>query len=263
MTARVADTLGPVGETGGSGRRRRLDDISTRWSALRRPSREALDYLCRVYHEAIVNYLRGRLARGGFRPLTEQDAEDLLQEFYLRVGRTDWLTKPDPSRGGFRPFLKTALDYFLRERRQPAARRAVALPLQDGDGAAADVAAADPLDRRFDLEWRAATVKESMRLLARRSPAWATALGADLARGDATDADVARTLGWELDRYKSTLRRARAAFREIHPVVDRRLDGSSQRPTRAGRSDTRAVAEEPARTGERDASRSRGASSKR
>jgi DNA-directed RNA polymerase specialized sigma24 family protein len=203
----------------------RFRDISTRWSALRGPPRQALDYLYRVYGNAILGYIRGRLARGDFHPLSGQDAEDVAQDFFLRLGTTEWLAKPDPLRGRFRPYLVRRLVFFLKERR--AALLAKRQPVLGGP--AAEPAVPDPLDCRLERDWKLATVHETLRRIGRQNHLWAAVLFADLERDGETDADLARRMGRTPESFRSLLKRARGAFRETFPVVEERLDGFGER----------------------------------
>jgi RNA polymerase sigma factor (sigma-70 family) len=198
----------------------RLSQIPTRWSVLKGPEREALDYLYRVYGAALRNYIRARLGRGDFRPLRPDDTDDLLQDLFLRLGKTEWLRKPDPSRGRFRSYLVNRLVFFLRERRAVAARKLISEVAE-----APEPAMEDPLDERLQRDWKAATVHETLERIAKRNADWGKVLSADLARDDETNAQLAARLGRSLESFRSLLKRARAAFREMYPLVDGRLDG--------------------------------------
>lgn len=201
-----------------------FSDISTRWSALKGPPREALDYLFRTYGAAVLNYLRGRLARGDFSPLKAEDRDDLFQDFFLRLGTTDWLNKPDPSRGPFRPYVRGRLDLFLRERRSSALERHGRGVPCDLDGVP-EPAAADPLDERLEKEWKQATVLAALERIRRDHASWGEALAAYLEHPDAGEEEIARRLGKSLDSYRSLLKRGKRAFREVYPLIERRLDG--------------------------------------
>jgi hypothetical protein len=86
-------------------------------------------------------------------------------------------------------------------------------------------AAPDPLEEELEKEWRLATVRETLERIRAQNEAWYVVLRADLERGDEQDAVVASRLGKSLESFRSLLKRARAAFRELHAVVDARLDG--------------------------------------
>jgi RNA polymerase sigma-70 factor (ECF subfamily) len=66
----------------------------------------ALEQLCRTYWYPLYAYVRRR----GHGP---EDAEDLTQEFFLRLLRKDYLAQVDPRKGKFRSFLLAAINHFL------------------------------------------------------------------------------------------------------------------------------------------------------
>ena len=67
---------------------------------------EALEDLCRTYWPPLYAYVR----RNG-REMHE--AEDLVQEFFARLLKKDYLGHADPARGRFRTFLLSSLKNFL------------------------------------------------------------------------------------------------------------------------------------------------------
>jgi RNA polymerase sigma factor (sigma-70 family) len=69
-------------------------------------SREALAQLCEVYWYPLYAFVR----RHGHGP---HDAQDLTQEFFMRLLEKDYLGDVDRSKGKFRSFLLTALKHFL------------------------------------------------------------------------------------------------------------------------------------------------------
>lgn len=86
---------------------------TTHWSvvlaAANEPTPEtaaALESLCRTYWYPLYAYVRHR----GQSP---EDAQDLTQEFFLRLLRNDYLSQADPNRGKFRSFLLGSMNHFL------------------------------------------------------------------------------------------------------------------------------------------------------
>jgi RNA polymerase sigma-70 factor (ECF subfamily) len=67
---------------------------------------EALAGLCRVYWYPLYAFVR----RQGHAP---HDAQDLTQEFFMRLLEKDYLGDVDRSKGKFRSFLLAALKHFL------------------------------------------------------------------------------------------------------------------------------------------------------
>ena len=96
---------------------------TTRWSQVlavggsdMAVSQQALAGLCRTYWFPLYAFVR----RKGHGP---QDAEDLTQEFFLRLTERDWVARADRSKGRFRTFLLTALTRFLANEWHKALRQ--------------------------------------------------------------------------------------------------------------------------------------------
>ncbi|PYL47984.1 MAG: hypothetical protein DMF32_09960, partial [Verrucomicrobia bacterium] len=68
----------------------------------------ALAELCRIYWRPVFFFV----ARRGYSP---EDAEDLTQDFFLRILKGDWLQKADPRRGRFRSLLLKSVQNFLND----------------------------------------------------------------------------------------------------------------------------------------------------
>jgi RNA polymerase sigma factor (sigma-70 family) len=86
---------------------------STHWSLVKAAAdtetetgRQALDRLFRLYWYPLYLFLR----RQG---LTEKDAEDLLQGFFVQAMEKGLLGTADPERGRFRTYLLTSLQNYL------------------------------------------------------------------------------------------------------------------------------------------------------
>lgn len=87
--------------------------VTTHWSVVMAAGRadtpvaqEALGRLCQTYWYPLYAYAR----RVGHSPA---DAQDLTQEFFLRLLEGRWLARADSERGRFRSFLLTAMKHFL------------------------------------------------------------------------------------------------------------------------------------------------------
>ncbi len=96
---------------------------TTRWSQVLAAgdgnatiSREALTDLCQTYWYPLYAFVRHK----GHSP---QDAEDLTQEFFLRLMEHDWVARADRSKGRFRTFLLTMLTRFLANEWDKASRQ--------------------------------------------------------------------------------------------------------------------------------------------
>lgn len=67
---------------------------------------DALASLCEIYWPPVYSYVRHRGE-------SEEDAQDLTQEFFLRVMEKSYLRAANPERGRFRSFLLAAVKNFM------------------------------------------------------------------------------------------------------------------------------------------------------
>jgi RNA polymerase sigma-70 factor (ECF subfamily) len=98
---------------------------TTRWTLVvaagnphRKEARSALVYLCENYWYPLYAYLRRR----GY---SAHEAQDLTQEFFVRMLEGRYLDRADPEKGRFRSFILTSLKFFVadEEDRQRARKR--------------------------------------------------------------------------------------------------------------------------------------------
>src|SRR5438094_560997 len=139
---------------------------STNWSLLAQTTlegqseaRAALEELCRRYWSPLHHFIRLR----GF---SETEAQDVTQEFLLRLLQQNSLQRADRERGRFRSFLLGALMHFLADEfdRRHALKRGAGVapvPLDDGADKLADPSAADV--GLFDREWALAILEHALR----------------------------------------------------------------------------------------------------
>ena len=87
---------------------------TTRWSIILasadaqtgdQKAAEALAQLCRTYWRPIFAFVARRVH-------SQEDAEDLTQEFFVKVLKGDLLRRADPERGRFRSLLLKAVKGF-------------------------------------------------------------------------------------------------------------------------------------------------------
>jgi RNA polymerase sigma factor (sigma-70 family) len=88
---------------------------TTRWTLVvaagdphRKEARSALVYLCENYWYPLYAYLRRR----GY---PAHQAQDLTQEFFIRVLEGRYLDRADPEKGRFRSFILTSLKFFVAD----------------------------------------------------------------------------------------------------------------------------------------------------
>ena len=88
---------------------------TTRWSLVlaganadsdQQKAAEALAELCRTYWRSIFSYV----CRRGYSP---EDAQDITQDFFLMILKTNWLRQADRGRGRFRSLLLRSVQNFL------------------------------------------------------------------------------------------------------------------------------------------------------
>jgi RNA polymerase sigma-70 factor (ECF subfamily) len=149
---------------------------TTRWSLIRsgagsgsgdRETREALAELCQIYWRPIFFFI----ARRGYPP---EDAEDLTQDFFVRILRGDWLQKADPARGRFRSLLLKSLQNFLNDAvdRRKSRKRGGGISFISWDTWMAqtpsqltlscEALTSWPAERVFDASWAATTVQRAL-----------------------------------------------------------------------------------------------------
>ena len=111
---------------------------TTRWTLVvaagdpqRKEARSALASLCENYWYPLYAYLRRR----GY---TADQAQDLTQEFFMRILEGRYLDRADPEKGRFRSFLLTSLKFFVADEgdRERAHKRGggVLVPLEFSSG---------------------------------------------------------------------------------------------------------------------------------
>lgn len=131
---------------------------STIWTVIRSARKDnaaGMDELVRLYRTPVVRYLRQR----GAGP---EQAEDLVQEVFLRIFQKDLLRKVEQAKGRFRSFLLGVTNNIAREQadRDRAQRRGggdIHVPLDE-----AAMAAPAREQERFAREWMLHLVRLSM-----------------------------------------------------------------------------------------------------
>lgn len=182
---------------------------------------DALALLFRTYWYPLFAHLR---ARGHAR----EEAEDLLQGFFVHLCEKQAFGRADRLKGSFRGFLLGCLKYFLANQREFSAARkrggGTRLVSFDADDAEvrliADptVATADA-ERAFDRRWARLIMERALaqlQLLHANSLEVFAALKGFLTGADETRyAVVAQQLGVTVPFVKTTVHRMRAEFRDL------------------------------------------------
>ena len=139
---------------------RRHDFPTTRWTLVvaaadpaLQESRTALVSLCEAYWYPLYAYVR----RLGY---SVDEAQDLTQEFFVRVLEGRYLDRADREKGRFRSFLLTSLKFFLADEmdRSRAQKRGGAAPLPFEVATGEELYGREPADEEtpesiFERRW--------------------------------------------------------------------------------------------------------------
>jgi len=152
---------------------------TTRWSLIlsaahsegeEQKVREALNELCRTYWRPVFSFVW----RHGY---SVEDAQDLTQDFFVRILEPGWLGHADPDRGKFRSLLLKSLQNFLinAAERTHTRKRGGDLKFVSWDDWMADAPSqlsisaqaldSMPPERLFDLRWAVTVVEHALRRL--------------------------------------------------------------------------------------------------
>jgi RNA polymerase sigma factor (sigma-70 family) len=152
---------------------------TTRWSLIlfavhseygEQKAREALNELCRTYWRPVFSFIRRR-------GHSMEDAQDLTQDFFLKILEPGWLQHADPDRGRFRSLLHRSLQNFLinAARRAHTRKRGGEVKFISWDDWMAEAPSQLPIsaqasdslppERLFDLRWAVTVVEHALRRL--------------------------------------------------------------------------------------------------
>jgi RNA polymerase sigma-70 factor (ECF subfamily) len=148
--------------------------VTTRWTMVlaaadgSTPQAErALEEICRIYWYPLYAYIRRR-------GHSQQDAEDLTQEFFRQLLEHHWIADVDREKGRLRAFLITSLKHFMaKEWRHASAKKRgggqVNLSIDSGiaEGRYASAAKTPSMEAEalFDHEWALTLLDLTMKLL--------------------------------------------------------------------------------------------------
>ena len=201
---------------------------TTRWTLVvaagdprRKEARSALVSLCESYWYPLYAYVRRR----GYPP---EHAQDLTQEFFMRLLEGRYLDRADPENGRFRAFILTSLKFFLgdegdRERAQKRGGGAV-LPLELSSGEERyrrEPAHDETPERIFERRWALSVLDRVVEKLRDefvqhgRSEHFERLKIFLLGQSDARYAELARQMNTSEGALKVAIHRLRKRYREI------------------------------------------------
>lgn len=209
---------------------------TTRWSMIlssadagdgSTEARAALAQLCQIYWRPIFAFI----CRQGNAPI---DAQDLTQDFFLRVLRGDLIQRADPNRGRFRSLLLKALQRFLIDAhaKRHAKKRGGDVQFVTWDDWMTEAPShlslppqafeSWPAEKIYDVRWAATVVEQALARLREECEARGRrrvfdALSGSLSaeRGDISYSQFARELGIEEGAVKRLISQLRLRYREL------------------------------------------------
>jgi RNA polymerase sigma-70 factor (ECF subfamily) len=201
---------------------------TTRWTLViaagdphRKDARSALVSLCEGYWYPLYAYLRRR----GY---PADEAQDLTQEFFIRVLEGRYLDRADPEKGRFRSFLLTSLKFFVadEEDRQRAHKRGggtvVSLEFSSGEKRYQHEPAHDETPERiFERRWALSVLDRVMEKLRNefvqhgRPEHFERLKVFLLGQSDAPYAALAREMNTSEGALKVAIHRLRKRYREL------------------------------------------------
>jgi len=152
---------------------------TTRWSLIlsaaksesgEQKVRDALDELCRTYWRPVFSFI----CRRGY---SIEDAQDLTQDFFVKILERNWLEHADHNRGRFRSLLLTSLQNFLvnAAERTHTRKRGGDVEFVSWDdwmaeapsqlSISAQALESLPPERLFDFRWATTVVEQALRRL--------------------------------------------------------------------------------------------------
>jgi len=152
---------------------------TTRWSLVlagantdgdQQKATEALAELCRTYWRPVFSFV----CRHGY---SMEDAQDLTQDFFVKILEPGWLRHADPDRGRFRSLLRRSLQNFLINAAGKAhtRKRGGEVKFISWDDWMAEAPSqlcvspqaldSMPPERLFDLRWAVTVVEHALRRL--------------------------------------------------------------------------------------------------
>lgn len=200
---------------------RRLRSIVTRKSMLPRLAdkdspewADSWQFLFSLYTPAMVRYVKSVMSRALKRPADNDEAQDIVQDYFSHCLEKDWLTRDVESIRCFRAYLQMQLkrfvykhlEYKFAQKRNPGA---MASP-EALEGVMGD--AVDPSTTEFDEGWVTVAVEQALAELRDGNELYGEVI-ADLLRteGEGSD-DLGERLGQTSKQLTHLRHRARKRF---------------------------------------------------
>ncbi len=234
-------------DVGEEGAREPRQFATTRWSLIlsaarsesgEQEARTALDELCRTYWRPVFSFV----CRRGY---SIEDAQDLTQDFFVKILECNWLQHADRNRGRFRSLLLKSLENFLVNvaERTHTRKRGGDVEFVSWDDWMAEAPsqlsisahALDslPPERLFDLRWAVTVVEQALRRLreeceskGRRRLFYALSCHLTEERDEVSYANLSTVLGIAESAVKKQLHTMRQRYRSLlrdevaHTVTD-------------------------------------------
>jgi len=201
---------------------------TTRWTLVvaagdpqRKDARSALVSLCENYWYPLYAYLRRR----GYAP---DQAQDLTQEFFMRVLEGRYLDRADPEKGRFRSFILTSLKFFVADEqdRQRAQKRGggavVSLEISSGEERyQREPGHYETPDRIFERRWALSMLERVMERLRDEFVQHGRPENFErmkvflLGQSEAPYVDLAREMNTSEGALKVAIHRLRKRYREL------------------------------------------------
>ena len=186
-------------------------------------AQDALAKLCQTYWYPLYAYVRRR----GY---SQEDAQDLTQEFFARLLERNWVGQADQQKGRFRSFLLSAMNHFLsdewdkaRAQKRGGGLAAVSLQLDTGETRYGH----EPTnhvtpEQQFERRWALTLLEEVLRQLRlgyeqEGRADWFAALHPCLVGDPAAQpyAELAIKLGVNEGTVKTAVHRLRQKYRQL------------------------------------------------
>jgi RNA polymerase sigma factor (sigma-70 family) len=201
---------------------------TTRWTLVvaagdpqRKEARSALVFLCENYWYPLYAYLRRR----GY---PADQAQDLTQEFFIRLLEGRYLDRADPEKGRFRSFLLTSLKFFVadEEDRHRARKRGggMVVPLEFPSGEERyqrEPAHGETPERIFERRWALSMLDRVVERLRNEFVHHGRAEHFErlkmflLGQSDAPYAELAREMNTSEGALKVAIHRLRKRYRDL------------------------------------------------